>query len=113
MRTVVERLRRKQRLSPVTGGGTIGIDANRKTFSSSYVTDDGMRLVNPDGPEAVALIEELVEALEKARVDILVTLGACRDSMSPDAVEVFQNIAKRCENAAALAKAHHPEEVLK
>jgi hypothetical protein len=43
---------------------------------------------------------ELREALEQARVDILVTLGACRDSMSPDAVEVFQNIAKRLQAAA-------------
>lgn len=59
----------------------------------------GSQPVNPDGPEAAALIEELVEALEEARL-IVANL--------PHDESLF--LAKI---DAALAKAHHPEEVLK
>jgi hypothetical protein len=58
---IVERLRRKVQRFPATGGGSIGIGADGKTTSSSYVTDDGYRLANPDGPEAAGTIEELIE----------------------------------------------------
>jgi hypothetical protein len=60
---ICERLRRKERRLPATGGGSIGTDADGKTTVTSYVTDDGRRLVNPDGPEAADTIEALVEAL--------------------------------------------------
>jgi hypothetical protein len=59
-------------------------------------------LVNPDGPEAVALIEELVEALFDIRSRILCPVGP---APTLDEIEVIAQVA--------LAKAHHPEEVLK
>ena len=61
---IVEKLRTKvQRFLP-TGGGSVSSDGE----VTSYITDDGMRLVNPDGPEAAAEIERLtarVGELEK------------------------------------------------
>jgi hypothetical protein len=61
---IVERLRLKVQRFPATGGGSIGIDANGKTVSSSYITGDGKRYANPDGPEAADTIEKLVKALK-------------------------------------------------
>lgn len=50
---LVERLVRKAKLAPVFGGGSVGFDNNGRPNGSRYYTrDDGMRLVNPDGPEA-------------------------------------------------------------
>jgi hypothetical protein len=62
-------------------------------------------LVNPDGPEAAALIELYEEALERIASGIVRIPGA-----RPAKMTTFRmsSIAK-----AALAKAHHPEEVLK
>lgn len=59
MSDIVGRLRAKVQRFPAQGGGTIGIGADGKTTSSSYITDDGYRLANPDGPEAATLIEQL------------------------------------------------------
>jgi hypothetical protein len=56
---VLEQLRRKEHRFPAQGGGSIGTDANGKVTTTSYTTDDGLRLVNPDGPEAAELIEAL------------------------------------------------------
>jgi hypothetical protein len=50
---LVQRLRRKAQLMPVTGGGSASSDGKH----TSYIRDDGMRLVNPDGPEAADRIE--------------------------------------------------------
>lgn len=54
---LVKRLRRKVQQFPAFGGGSIGIDADGKTTSTSYITDDGYRHANPDGPEAADRIE--------------------------------------------------------
>ncbi len=67
---LVERLLRKAKIRPSHGGGTV--DATGKgTF---YTTDDGMGLVNPDGPEAASAlinmekrIGEMRSALERIR----------------------------------------------
>lgn len=58
--SIVERLRRKAQVTPATGGGTISIGGE----ASHYITDDGRRHINPDGPEAADTIECLLEALE-------------------------------------------------
>jgi hypothetical protein len=81
-------------------------------------------LNNPDGPEAAALIEELVEALRFAR-QVLADereslVGSFVNRIGPDKGKVtdgkswiapFTKAIKKTD--AALAKAHHPEEVLK
>jgi hypothetical protein len=53
---LVERLRRKMQRLPAQGGGTISSDGT----ATSYITDDGMRLVNPDGPAAADRITALL-----------------------------------------------------
>lgn len=70
MSDIVERLRRKAQLMPMLGGGNIKIAGGdpyrpHAITSSSYITDDGMRLVNPDGPEAATEIETLRAALRE------------------------------------------------
>lgn len=70
---LVERLRRKEQRFPVQGGGSIGIDRKGNRVSTSYVTDDGMRLANPDGPEAADRITAL-EA-ENARLREALTIA--------------------------------------
>jgi hypothetical protein len=57
---LVERLRAKRQVLPAFGSATITSDGR----TTSYITDDGKRLVNPDGPEAADTITELLEALE-------------------------------------------------
>jgi hypothetical protein len=44
-------------------------------------------------------IEKLEELVGKARIDVLVTLGAVRDQMPSEAVAIFQRIAKDFEEA--------------
>ena len=65
---ICEKLRRKEQLFPAQGGGGIGRGLDGQVTVTSYITDDGFRLVNPDGPEAADLLEQLVEALRMARV---------------------------------------------
>jgi hypothetical protein len=65
--------------------------------------------VNPDGPEAAALIDELVEALERAaenfeRLTVPHIVGHDVHNFAFQAAKIART---------ALAKAHHPEEVLK
>lgn len=58
---LIERLRAKWRAAPVLGGGSLN--------GPCYIRDDGMRLRNPDGPEAadeLSALRERVEALEGA-----------------------------------------------
>ena len=61
------RLRRKHQAMPAQGSASLGTDGLGNTVSTSYITDDGMRLVNPDGPEAAELIATLRKQLENAR----------------------------------------------
>jgi hypothetical protein len=56
---LVERLTRKEQRFPAQGGGSIGTDAQGKVTTTSYITDDGYRLRNPDGPEAADRISSL------------------------------------------------------
>lgn len=60
---VVERLRAKHQVYPATGGGSVSSDGT----ITSYVTDDGTRYVNPDGPEAAKLIESQTAEIEGLR----------------------------------------------
>ena len=66
---IAERLRRKARTMPQMGGGFISeTPTSAQTIKAgSYISDDGMRLVNPDGPEAAAEIERLRAALQHSR----------------------------------------------
>jgi hypothetical protein len=52
---IVERLTRKVQVMPSQGGATLASDGS----FTSYTTDDGKRLANPDGPEAADLIQSL------------------------------------------------------
>jgi hypothetical protein len=83
MRTVVEQLREEARI--------------RQQYSSAIV--DARACVEW---KAAALIEELVEALFNIRSRILCPVGP---TPTLDEIEVIAQVA--------LAKAHHPEEVLK
>lgn len=56
-----DRLVRKAKVAPTIGGGSIGSEGK----ATSYIIDDGMRLVNPDGPEALSRINALEEGLRK------------------------------------------------
>lgn len=61
MTDLIERLRAKWRAAPVLGGGSLN--------GPCYIRDDGMRLRNPDGPEAadeIAALRERVAELEEA-----------------------------------------------
>lgn len=49
------RLRRKVQVLPMTGGGSLN--------GRAYITDDGKRLANPDGPEAADTLRRYREAL--------------------------------------------------
>ena len=68
---LVERLTRKVQKLPAMGGGSIGLDANGKTTVTSYITDDGYRLANPDGPEAAGTIIRLQAALENPTPEMI------------------------------------------
>jgi hypothetical protein len=121
MRTVALRERLLNATIETTGSPNLpGGRHTKKTFT------------NPDGPEAAALIEELVAALEKqglalaAWVNILrphcIITGNDGDPIltvehswarDPSKEEVQAALEAQNDAAVALAKAHHPEEVLK
>ena len=60
---LLERLARKHQVFTALGGGTI----SHEGASTSYITDDGMRLANPDGPEAATAIRQLMAENERLR----------------------------------------------
>ena len=63
---LVERLRRKRQVQPEQGSGSITVDpVTGETTVKCTITDDGYRLVNPDGPEAATLIEQLHKKVER------------------------------------------------
>lgn len=65
MGSLIERLRARRQVMPAQGGG--GISGN------SYVTDDGFRNINPDGPEAadeLSALREKVAGLKGALQNI-------------------------------------------
>lgn len=69
---LIERLKRKRQTMPVTGGGFIKMSGGYphkpvEITSGSYVTDNGVRLVNPDGPEAATALEALQSENERLR----------------------------------------------
>jgi hypothetical protein len=86
----LERLRLKVQRFPATGGGSIGIDANGKTVSSSYIIDDGKRYANPDGPEAADTIAALFEALKALEpyLDAIVCYASSMDEHEPNRLAV-------------------------
>ena len=59
---LVERLRAKAQVLPAQGGGKISFGGE----ASYYITDDGRRLTNPDGPEAADRITDLEARLARA-----------------------------------------------
>lgn len=72
---LVERLRGKTKVLPTQGGATLSFGGE----TSHYILDDGMRYINPDGPEAADRIEAL-EA-ENARL---------REALAPFAKITFE-----------------------
>ena len=60
--SLVERLRAKWQALPASGGGSISFGE----CASHYITDDGKRFVNPDGPEAADELTRLTA--ENARL---------------------------------------------
>jgi len=108
--SLIERLRRKAQVFPAQGGGGMGIDRDGKATITSYITDDGFRLVNPDGPEATDRIQSL-EAENKRLREALVALadGADKCAEAPHfIVQPFLAIYKKhgetiAEVRAALA----------
>jgi hypothetical protein len=60
---ICEKLERKVQVLPAQGSGFVSIDSKGRVRSGSAIRNDGKRLANPDGPEAAAIIKELVEAL--------------------------------------------------
>lgn len=63
---LVERLLRKEQVFPARGGGAIRLRSG-SAEASCYITDDGKRLVNPDGPEASDEITRLRAELASLR----------------------------------------------
>jgi hypothetical protein len=63
LKQLLERLLRKEQRFPVQGGGSLSTDGK----VTSYITDDGKRLVNPDGPEAAQAILILSEENRRLR----------------------------------------------
>ena len=59
MSDLEQRLRRKVQVFPMTGGGSLN--------GRCYITDDGKRLANPDGPEAADRLRQYREACELVR----------------------------------------------
>jgi hypothetical protein len=53
---------------------------------------NGDMLINPDGPEAAAIIEELVEALEEAR-------GVLADTPAPHSFPLWGRICRAIQSA--------------
>lgn len=104
---LLERLRAKRQMMPVLGGGSISSGGT----ASHYITDDGMRHVNPDGPEAAARIEAqsreiegLREAIDKlSRCLVPVTMGLaqaeCVDEPIPDACVVLSFMGSGASDA--------------
>lgn len=65
------KLTRKAQVLPPQGSGYIARHPTTDLPVAKIQTwDDGKRLANPDGPEAAAVIESLVEALECIQRDI-------------------------------------------
>ena len=69
---MVARLRRKIAVWPAQGSGSLSSDGK----VTSHIYDDGKRLINPDGPQAAALLttlaarnEQLEAHLAEARAD--------------------------------------------
>jgi hypothetical protein len=79
---LVERLRRKMQRLPAQGGGTISSDGT----ATSYITDDGMRLVNPDGPAAANRLTALLSHVGVLRETLrLIEIDATNKSSAPGA----------------------------
>lgn len=99
---LVERLRREVQKFPATGGGIVSTDGT----GSTYITDNGMRLANPDGPEAADLITALrdrVRELEDA-------LGEALEMVEEAATEAGYSITAFDRLHAALQQKDQPDE---
>ena len=105
---ICAKLRRKEQLFPAQGGGGIGRGLDGQVTVTSYITDDGFRLVNPDGPEAADLLEQLVEALMRARVIVNSDAEAC--CAFHEGTEVSEPEAALTVIDAALAKVEKPHD---
>lgn len=70
-RELIERLKRKVQALPATGGAgvsaaaTDGLGNPVETKYFSYITDDGKRLANPDGPAAADRLQSLLSDRDK------------------------------------------------
>lgn len=71
MSNLVERLRRKEQLTPGMGSTTVSRNDDGSLKIEQHIWDDGKRLVNPDGPEAADEITRLtakLAAIEEAAI---------------------------------------------
>lgn len=91
IRALLERLRERWQQLPPTGGGNIAVGGH----ASHYITDDGKRLINPDGPAAATAIEAILGELDALRGGWLPIESAPKDGtevqlfgMSPDGPRV-------------------------
>lgn len=100
MTSLVERLRAKVRRFPPQGGGGVSAGPARTT-ATSYVTDDGMRLANPDGPAAADRIEALERALERCRdqFDFYVSSHMAKTPPDMEKAATNQEFVELCDAA--------------
>jgi len=91
MTDLIERLRAKWRAAPVLGGGSLN--------GRCYISDDGMRLRNPDGPEAadeIAALRARVAELEAEndRLTKAVGSGILGELLNDEETDEFVNFIK-------------------
>lgn len=92
---LIPKLHRKSQRMPMLGGCVVSGDGSAKT----YITDDGMRLVNPDGPEAAEALTTLqsrVIELEEA----LKALMECWPSGTLPNAKVCVQVSNALSNTA-------------
>lgn len=73
-------LRAKRQIMPVRGGASLSSDGK----VTSYITDDGMRLINPNGPQAADTIERLEARVGEAEKTLRATEDGLRQICSGD-----------------------------
>lgn len=103
---IVKRLLAKRQVLPMQGGASLGTDSLGNHVSTSYIIDDGMRLVNPDGPEAADTIEALCDALRECNSILGDLTGGTPDPSGADIIVHYERCVKaELSSRKELAKA--------
>lgn len=95
---LIERLRAKRHVYPVQGGGD--------TTGRCYTTDDGYRLINPNGPEAAARIATQQEAINGAGGHLLMAQAILADGPTRPLLEIVGALSLEIAKARALLSKH-------